>query len=230
MRMSRTAGVPWVSWVRAQVVHPAQVVPAAEVIHTSKVIRARGSRGTSEAWAEREVDAGRMPHAGRGDATPSQAGRLITHEVVTMAAVSNVAAVSHEVGMGYCPTRAGVSATSIAPGSMTACKAAPDEVAASETGSSVATPASVKATSTTVKAATAPAGAASGAMRATSAARRGATTTRGDRGAYRRRSGKSSNAERGSERGEASTHGCLPEDDFARATDFDHRLHRRTGC
>lgn len=97
MRMSRTTGVSRVS---------AHMIRAALVIHPYR------SGCASHPWTEREADPRRIPHMRHG-AEAAQAGRLRADEVVAVTAVGNVAAVSHEIGVGDIADAVSVATASI---------------------------------------------------------------------------------------------------------------------
>jgi hypothetical protein len=150
--------------------------------------------------------------------------------VVAAAAVGNVAAVCHEIGMGGVAGAVSVATASVATASVAG--AATSETTACEMAAAAMEATAMRATA----AASVEAASATSATSATSASVRptSATACRGSapaapgrgRGACGRRSDETGNAEGGSERDEASTHGCLPEDDVARATGCYHRLGR----
>jgi hypothetical protein len=186
-----------------------------DMTYAALVAHTHGSGCTPHPRPERQANPGGTPRP-RDCAEATQAGRLITHEMITATAVGNVAAMSHEVGVGAVADAVAISTASIPAASKSA---APCETAAATMEATTA----VKATATSVE--TASATSTTVPATATAAGRDSTpTAARGSRGVGKWRGRKADKAECGSERDEASTHVSLPEDDVARATDCYHRL------
>ena len=128
------------------------------MIYAALVVHTHSSGCTPHPRPERQADPAGMP-CPRDCAEATQAGRLITHEVVTASTVGNVAPVSHEIGVSAIADVVAIATASVPAASESA---APCETAAATmeatTTAMKATAASVEAasaTSTTVPATTA---------------------------------------------------------------------------